>query len=314
VREHTNSTWYPTANIPKESKDFSQFGLKEGKDLTIENQKSFLDRCKFNMSFIKICKFVFKKKDMQWKSLTDLLKEYNENLRSYGPKFDLEKMIKGEFEILRKLQKDQLRRRAEASAYEAQISPAGSDKKKTYQNIALAASFSTVVKYERANAVYKFNMSEFRLDPSYMLSSSPQLTMALLFDYPVRKENRVVLIEWIGLSNRDSERDNTTKALMLAAPKPGQLLLPACYGMVEDPRGERLGLVLVPPAHIRSNLPQILTSGAISQKRMPISLQELMEKKHAYCVGTLELGMRFRLAKKLIDAVHTMHCVGWVHK
>ena len=28
----------------------------------------------------------------------------------------------------------------------------------------------------------------------------------------------------------------------------------------------------------------------------------------------LDLGMRFRLAKKLVDAVHMMHCVGWVHK
>jgi hypothetical protein len=263
---------------------------------------------------MKKCKFVFRKKDMQWKSLTDLLKEYNENLRSYGPKFDLEKMLKAEFEFLRNLQKEELQRRAEAAAYEARRSPPQSKSSKSYHDISLAASFSTVVKYESLHAVYKFSMEDFRIDPAYELSSSRSSTMALLFDYPVRKEHRVVLIEWIHDIDRDQERDTRTKTLMLAAPKPGQLLLPTCYGMVEDPRARRFGLVLAPPAHIRSHLPAILPSGAISQKRMPVSLKELFQKRHPSCMQTLDLGIRFRLAKKLVDAVHMMHCVGWVHK
>lgn len=267
-----------------------------------------------NLSFIKKCKFVFRKKDTAWKELTDLLKEYNENLRSYGPKFDLEKMIKGEFEFLRKLQQSELRRRAEASAYEAKRSPPESTEAKRYHDISLAANFSTVVKYERQHGVYKFSMSDFRLDPAYMLSSSDSSTMALLFDYPVRKEHRVVLIEWVDILDRDYERDTRIKTLMLAAPKPGQLLLPTCYGMVEDPRTRMFGLVLAPPAHIRSNLPPILPSGAISKKRMPFSLMELLEKRHPSCQTVLDLGIRFRLAKKLVDAVQMMHCVGWVHK
>ena len=138
--------------------------------------------------------------------------------------------------------------------------------------------------------------------------------MALLFDYPVRKEHRVVLIEWVDILDRDYERDTRIKTLMLAAPKPGQLLLPTCYGMVEDPKTRMFGLVLAPPAHIRSNLPPILPSGAISKKRMPFSLMELLEKKHPSSQTVLDLGIRFRLAKKLVDAVHMMHCVGWVHK
>lgn len=251
---------------------------------------------------------------MQWKSLTDLLKEYNENLRSYGPKFDLEKMLKAQFQLIRDLQKEQLKRRTEAADYEARSSPPDSNQSKSYREIALAASFSTVVNFEGQHAVYKFNMSEFRIDPSYTLTSSSTSTMALLFDYPIRKENRVVLIEWVRDIDFEQERDMRTKALMLAAPKPGQLLLPTCYGMVEDARFRRFGLVLKPPAHIRSFLPQILTSGAISQKRMPVSLKELLQKRHASCMQTLELGIRFQLAKKLIDAVHMMHCVGWVHK
>jgi len=76
----------------------------------------------------------------------------------------------------------------------------------------------------------------------------------------------------------------------------------------------RFGLVLAPPSHIRSNLPQILPAGAISQKRMPVSLKELLDKRHPSCIHMLDLGDRFRLAKKLVDAVHMMHCVGWIHK
>jgi hypothetical protein len=223
-------------------------------------------------------------------------------------------MLKANFEFLRNLQKEELKRLAEAAAYEARRSPLESKAAGTYHDISLAASFSTVVKYERQHAVYKFNMTDFRMDPAYLLSSSSSSTMALLFDYPVKKEHRVVLIEWIRDIDRDQEHDTKIKTLMLAAPKPGQLLLPTCYGMVEDPRMRRFGLVLAPPAHIRSHLPAILPSGAISQKRMPVSLKELLKKKHPSCKLTLELGTRFRLAKKLVDAVHTMHCVGWVHK
>lgn len=266
------------------------------------------------MSFIRRCKFVFRKKDAVWTSLIDLIKEYNENLATYGPKFDLEKMLKGEFDVLRKMQIGELRRRAEAATYEARHTLTDGDNVTRYQDLSLAAQFSAVVKFERKHAAYKFTMRDFRLDPSYAVSSSGSSTMALLFDYPVRKENRVVLIEWVDSLDRDQERDTRIKTLMLATPKPDRLLLPKCYGMVEDPVARRFGLVLAPPAHIRSNLPQIMPAGAISQKRMPVSLTELLEKRHSSHKEMLDLGTRFQLAKKLVAAVDMMHCVGWVHK
>ncbi|KAE8448009.1 hypothetical protein EG329_009932 [Mollisiaceae sp. DMI_Dod_QoI] len=298
-----------------ESKDLSRFHLKEGENLTLETQGMFLERCKVNMSFIKRCKFVFRRKEPIWNTLIDLIKEYNENLATYGPRFELEKMFKAEFEVLRNLQLEQLRRRADAATYEAKHAPPDSEEALHFLTYSLAAQFSAVVKYERQHTAYKFTMRDFRLDPSYAVSSSAgSSTMALLFDYPVRKENRVVLIEWIEDLDREQERDTRTKVLMLATPKPEQLLLPKCYGMVEDPVGRRFGLVLAPPDHIRSNLPPILPAGAISQKRMPVSLRELMERKHPSCPGVLDLGLRFKLAKKLVQSVHMMHCVGWVHK
>jgi len=183
------------------------------------------------MSFIKRCKFVLRNKNESWNKLIDVLKEHNENLASYGPKFDREKMLKGEFDVLRRMHLDELRRRADASAYEARHSPPGNGNGDRYHNMALAAQFSAVVKYERPHFADKFTMRDFRLDSSYILSSSNSSTMALLFDYPVKKEHRVVLIEWIEDLDRDQERDTRLKTLMLATPKPGQLLLPTCYGM-----------------------------------------------------------------------------------
>ncbi|KAH8801524.1 hypothetical protein F5884DRAFT_862218 [Xylogone sp. PMI_703] len=300
----------------QEAKDLSHFKLKisGGQELTPEIQATFIDRCRINMFFIRKSKFVFKKGEVQASKLIDLLKEYTETLRSYGPQFELTKMIKSGFDHLKNLEKDALERLAEAAAFEANQSPLGNTPKGRYNELAIAASFGTVVRFERQHTIYKFTMNDFRIEHSYQLSSSELSTMALLFDYPVKKENRVVLIEWVENLDRENERETGTKALMLAAPKPPQLLLPTCYGMVDDPDNGRLGLVLAPPEHIRSHLPQILTAGAISRKRMPISLKELLEKRHPSYVERLELGVRFQLAKKFIDAIRMMHCVGWVHK
>jgi hypothetical protein len=236
------------------------------------------------MSIIKKCKFLFRHRDEGWNKLIDLLKHSIEELGTLGPTFELERMRKGEYDKLRKMDLEELRGRAEAAAYVGQ------------------------------HAAYKFTMRDFRLDPAYTLPSTDSSTMALLFDYPQKKENRVVLIEWVDDMERYAEKDTRDKTLILSTPKPGQLLLPTCYGMVEDTINRRIGLVLVPPAHIRANLPLNMPTGAISQKRMPVSLKELLESKHPACQQMLELGARFRLAKKLVDAVHMMHCVGWIHK
>ncbi|EKD17655.1 hypothetical protein MBM_04024 [Drepanopeziza brunnea f. sp. 'multigermtubi' MB_m1] len=297
----------------RESKDLSRFRLREGENLSLESQGTFIERCKMNMSFIKDCKFIFRKKDAVWTGLIDLIKEYTEILATYGPKYELEKMLKGEFGVIRKLKLAELHRRAEAATYEARHTLLDGDNVSRYQEMALAAQFSAVVKFERQHAAYKFTMRDFRLDPSYAVSSSNSATMALLFDYPVRKENRVVLIEWVDSLGPDQERDTRIKTLMLATPKPERLMLPKCYGMVEDPIARRFGLVLAPPPHIRSNLPQIMPAGAISQKRMPVSLMELLEKRHPAQQEMLELGVRFKLAKKLVEAVGLMFSVGWVH-
>lgn len=162
----------PLTDMSQESQDLSRFRLRDGDNLTLETQGTFLKLCKQNMSFIKRCKFVFRRKEAIWNNLIDLIKEYNENLATYGPRFELEKMFKAEFDVLRRLQLEQLRRRAEAATYEAQHSPQDSEEKAHFMTYSLAAQFSAVVKFERQHTAYKFTMRDFRLDPSYAVSSS----------------------------------------------------------------------------------------------------------------------------------------------
>ncbi len=255
-----------------------------------------------------------RKDDKNWDDMIGLLKEYNNNLRTYGPKEDLVKMDKKQFDVLNGLQLDMLLRIAAASGYEAKISSADDTRGTSYGDIALAANFKAAINHgKRRNDFHRFKMTDFKIESNYSLPSSQAATMALLWDFPSKKINRVVLIEWVLDSDRDRKRDTETKVSMLCAPKPGQLLVPSCYGMVEDPDGKRFGLVLVPPDHIRAHLPQVLTSGSISQRRMPVSLKMLLERV-LHRGNLIDLGIRFRLAKKLLDAIHMKHSVGWVHK
>ena len=259
---------------------------------------------------------MFRKRDTSWNALIDILRDYIEDLRHSGPLVDLDKLSKSEFHTLEKLRQDELRRRVDAAAYEANHSSNEDSIMETYKQLSLAARFNDVVKYERQQAPPTFSMQDFKLDTQYQLSSSDTSTMALLYDYPVgpdKKEHRVVLIEWTKDDGGDNERTRI-KAVMLTTPKPGDLLFPKCYGIVEDPAAKRTGLVLAPPTHIGSNLPVVLPNGTISRYRMPVSLKEVMQRKVPSHENTLDLGIRFRLAKKLVAAVHMMHCAGWVHK
>ncbi|CAG8979580.1 hypothetical protein HYALB_00010781 [Hymenoscyphus albidus] len=294
----------------RDSKDLSQFRLKSGQELNIETTGIFLERCRLNLNFFQRTHFTLFKKDTLFHTLIAHLKEHISVLITYGPSPSLSKLRKGELELVKELNLHELRRLAEAASYESKHEDG--DEKARYRDLSLAAQFSSVVKFERPHAAFKFSMRDFRMDETYILPSNLSSTMALLFDYPVKKENRVVLIEWLppSPSLQDTERETRIKTLMLATPKPGQLLLPTCYGMLEDPYSRRFGLVLAPPPHIRSGLPSILTAGAISKKRMPASLREVMSRRHPACVGILELGTRFGLARRVVGSVWGMGCVG----
>lgn len=259
-----------------------------------------------------------KNEGANWTHLIELLKEYMVNLRTFGPEPDLARVLKAQFNFLNHLPPDQLQQIAQAAGYEAQHSTIEERRSAPYHKIEQAAKFRVAVRSDDTKRTLPvFPLSDFIINDGYSLSTAHASTMALLFDFPSQNQRRIVLIEWI-LSRDEVERDIYNdikiKANMLRTTKPTQLLLPDCYGVVEElfPL-KRYGLVLVPPLHIRTNLPATIPRGLISQQRKPVTLRELILQASSQR-PVIDLGTRFRLAKKLVDAVHMMHCVGWVHK
>lgn len=197
--------------------------------------------------------------------------------------------------------------------YERRIPPAGKSPNLPYGDIEVAVNSKTALEHDKGRAnVRKFTMNDFRIEGNHALSSSNG-TMALHRDFPSRKDRLVVFVEWIRELDRDQKGYAETEASMLCAPKPAQLLLPGCYGIVEDPARARFGLVLVPPDHIRRHVPKFFSSREISKKRMPVSLKGILEQPTSR-MDSIRSGIRFRLATKLLDAVHMMLSVGWIHE
>lgn len=282
------------------------------------------------MSFIKNCKFVLKNDNAGWENLIQRLIEYNNNLRTFAPEFDQVLLIKGLCNFLQLIPPEELPAMIRAAHHASQLphhSLVDSQRSDSYRKIESAASFGATIRSDRQlTSVNKFPITSFRIEDNYLVSTSPESTMAMLHNYPLDKDRRVVLIEWIDLGDKTDEaayEETKAKADLLSMNiiRPAQLLLPGCYGIVERWAYNRkqCGLILTPPVHIRKiaqddgrgngGLPQ----GFVSKRRKPSTLYEIL-KEAALSRTVMNLGVRFRLAKKLIDAVNMMHCVGWVHK
>ena len=273
---------------------------------------TFRLRAQANIKYIDKCCYVMRKRNPRFDALVDLMKESNLSLRHNSPPLEAGMIMRSDLDPLVSLNLAELERLSKGAAWEAKHTdePAESER---YQDLGLAASFLAVIKYKEAKPVYMFSMRDIHLDPSYELGKHE--TMALLFDYPVKNEKRVVLIEWFkdGIQPQRREEINNL-ALLLATSKPRTNLLANCYGVIQDTSHGRAGLVLAPPPHIRSGLPKVLPSGTISACRMPISLQDVIVREDVNPMGAIDLGIRFRIAQKILDAAHVMHSTEWFHK
>lgn len=175
-----------------------------------------------------------------------------------------------------------------------------------------------------------FKLKQFSFDRLYRLSGNS--TLALFLDWPETGQSRLVLVEWISTKSGSADKKlEEAKKLwyLLYNEKPEKLLVPESYGIVHDHTDltdKKLGIVLVLPHHICANLPTkvsrgtkdtkpangtrpILSPETIAKQRMPTNLRQLIKDRSG-----LDLGIRFQLAKKLIDALHLIHCAGWTHK
>jgi len=271
------------------------------------------------MSFVQKCKFIFRKDDERWEGVVQLLKEYNTNLCSLGPSRRFSRIEHRELEIIRDQNKNQLDSFLVAFQASAQQRVAFTrNSLKDHYFYQMAQFRAAVMSDDRRQPLRKFTQKDFKIAENYRLEGVGTSTMALMYKHPYAGDRRVVLIEWM-----DPRMDTDIfKAIasMLATPRPEQLLLPKCYGIVEGPEAfdtdhRPLGIVLKAPPHIGQDLPEHMMAGSISMHRMPISLKQRLEQdKHNSPTVILDLAIRFRLARKLVNAVHVMHLVGWVHK
>ncbi|KAL2258236.1 hypothetical protein VTK26DRAFT_8540 [Humicola hyalothermophila] len=223
---------------------------------------------------------------------------------------------------------------AEAAAYEAKLSTTA-EVKEAYDDLAKFANFALAIKSATAEMSQRkiFSRRDFSFDSPYELT--PYATLARLFDYPTKYQSRLVLVEWLKLSRlapvKQGLNDTKTMWFVLHAEKPEKLLLPASIGLIYDESDPRtVGLVFQLPPHIRSNLPtkpasnQIVAAAVgglvprvvrspktIAAERMPTSLRDLILKREP---GGIPLGIRFKIAKKLLDSVYLMHTAGWIHR
>ena len=280
--------------------------------------KKWVDGCKMNFSFIKKCRFVLTSDNNNAETLVDRLRERNEALRQFSPPAIQVIQIQNMYCIIGKTASDG---QVQAFFREAKRAKKSGQQSLPYQEFGRIAAFSNAVKDQRQEVKKQkqsrdpriFELSQFRTSPDYKVSASQDAEMGLLKEFPVRTEMRVVYIEWMsGGEEVEREANAKAKARMLSIAMSEQVLLPTCYGILEDGAGrnKRFGLVLAPPAHIRLNL-KTMMPGSISRKRKPKSLQTILQEAGD---RKEDLGIRFNLAKKLVNAVHKMHCADWVHK
>lgn len=255
------------------------------------------------------------------------LDEFNRSLHLLTPPLMSATIDRKMFELVVKdVVKDVERtRRLEAAAtYEAKhsIDPGA---KANYEAISKLANFSMAVQASNAEMSRKkiFSIADFSFDSPYYFDKNT--TLARLFDYPTKYQSRLVLVEWVALSRSASttsilETLDETKVTwyILHAEKPQKILLPATIGLIFDESSPRsIGIVYQLPPHIRGNLPTkpggriIRSPKAIAAERMPTSLRQLILKKDPDCS---DLGIRFKLAKQLVDAVYLMHATKFTHR
>ncbi|KAJ4289507.1 hypothetical protein N0V88_006989 [Collariella sp. IMI 366227] len=224
---------------------------------------------------------------------------------------------------------DRTKRLQEAASYEAKHSIDPSAKAK-YEDIAKFSNFCSAVRSANPDMSRRkiFSVDDFSFDAPYSLS--PNATLARFLDYPTKYQSRLVLVEWIrvrkGTSISEVLHETKLTLFMLHAEKTSKLLLPAAIGLIYDETNPRtIGIIFQLPSHIRSNLPTkpliarpglrnavvVRSPKSIAAERMPTSLRDLILKKEP---KGIDLGLRFKLAKQLIDAIHLIHTSQFTHR
>jgi hypothetical protein len=304
---------------------------------TIDNRFSSKDLGKFEECRLRLLGLLQSIRLTLWggssemEELVERLKEFNRNLQLFTAPDTRDVVKRLVFQLAVKdvgRDTDRTKRLEEAASYEAKNS-IDNGEKESYDDIAKFVNFGMAVHAADAGMSGKkiFRFDDFSFDTPYYLNKDA--TLARLFDYPTKYQSRLVLVEWVSIGRGGS---STTGAILealdetkvtwyiLHAVKPEKLLLPATVGIIFDEINPgTIGIVFQLPTHIRGNLPTKSVPGGrvvrspktIAAQRMPTSLRQLILEREP---KGIDLGIRFQLAKRLLDAVHLMHTARFTHR
>jgi hypothetical protein len=256
------------------------------------------------------------------------LDEFNRMLQFLAPRQRKDDWDRFVFELVAKdVVKDAERGKQleEAATYEAKYcidEPARAN----YDDLSKLANFTFAIESAEPHVDRRkvFRLDDMSFDSPYYIDKNS--TLARLFDYPTKHQSRLVLVEWVTLTGPETLDETKTVWYILHAVKPEKLLLPATIGLFHDESSPRtVGLVFQLPPHIRGNLPTKPAFGrpgepggrvvrgpkTIAAERMPTTLRQLILQREP---RGLPLDIRFKLAQKLVDALHLMHAARFTHR
>jgi hypothetical protein len=280
-----------------------------------------------HLDLLKAIRYVVSGSDAEMTDLILLLEDFNRNLQRFEPRQRRDALSRELFERVAGTSAkdpDRTKRLEEAAAYEAKHT-VGDRATAQYEDLSKLANLSLAIQSAGPDMPRRkvFNHADLSFDAPYYIDKNT--TLARLFDYPTKYQSRLVFVEWItltrGASGTTLESIDEAKVtwFILHAEKPQKLLLPGTIGLIiDDSDPWRVGMVYQLPPHIRGNLPtKVVTGGrvvrspkTIAAERMPTSLRQLILKESK----GLDLGIRFQIAKVLLDAVHMMHAVRFTHR
>jgi hypothetical protein len=299
--------------------------------LTREYAMTFEEDLARHLDFLQKIRFLPTATEHEIESIVARLDELNHRLQLFAADNLRDRRV---FELIVRDIKgdpDRAKRLAEAAAYESKYS-LNPEAKQTLDDWSKFANFSLALQSASADAMSRkkiFSRSDFSFDSPFKISANS--TLARLFDYPTKYQSRLVLVEWVRIQAAKmpsiaAKLDEMKIAwYVLHAERPERMLLPGSIGLIyDDSEPQEIGYVFQLPSHIRSNLPTkhaagpsgdmshrvVRSSMTIAAQRMPTSLRQLIKKESR----GLDLGIRFTIAKKLLDSLHLMHAAGFIHR
>ncbi|KAK0726622.1 hypothetical protein B0T21DRAFT_37824 [Apiosordaria backusii] len=327
---------YATRNddVPRDLRYYSDYLNTVDSRFNIKGLPVFNKSITDHLNLLKTVRYVIVGEDYELEDVVIRFGEFNRDLQLYTASEANNEAAQRIYEVaLRGLHSkpDDPARLAEAALFEqkATIDP---DAKSFYGDLAKFIGFSlslrdiTVLNGRGLSPNMPsqkiFSRRDFSFDAPYKLSSNS--TLARLLDYPTKYQTRLVLVEWIPVPKtvnvKTKLEDLKSEWYVLHADKPDGLLLPTAQGLVYDSTDPNfIGIVFQLPSHIRTELPPkvagridpriVRSPKTTASQRMPTSLRQLILREQA-----LDLGIRFKIAQKLLNSLHLMHTAGWMHK